>query len=129
MSNTAAADIRKAALNAQVPSETVEVEEWDATITVNGMMTGAAASFYEGVSTTDASGEATVDTQRYGPGLLIACVFDAAGKPVFELADIDMIRSMPAAVTTPLVHIAARLSGLGGKDDDKDVAEDFDDGQ
>jgi len=31
-------------------------------------------------------------------------------------------------VVTRLAGVAARLSGLGGTDDDKDVAEDFDDG-
>ena len=124
MSNTAAADIRKAALNAIVPQEEVFVKEWDATVTVKGMTAGAAVDFY--ASATKGDG-AVIDMQLWGPGLLIACVCDADGKPVFEAADRDMIKPMPYAVITPLTEAAARVSGLGGKAEDDAVTKDLGD--
>ncbi len=125
MSNTAA-DIRKAALNSTVPQEEHEVEEWGSTVTIQGMTAGGAVDFYA-TSTREEGGETVVDRKAWAPGLLIACVFDADGKPVFEPADRDMIQSMPSSVVTRLAAICARLSGLGGADDDEDVAEDFGD--
>ena len=126
MSNTAAADIRKAALNTTVPQEDVEVEEWESTVIVKGMTAGAAVDFYA-AATREERGETVIDRKAWGPGLLIVCVFDADDKPVFEAADKDMIQSMPSAVVTRLAGVAARLSGLGGDDDDKAVLEDFGD--
>lgn len=120
MSNKTAADIRKAAFNTTVPSETVDVPEWDATITVRGLSAGAAVDFYAA-----ASSDGEIDRKAWGPGLLIACLFDDDGKPVFEAANRDMIQEMPSAVVTRLAGVAARLSGLGGSDDDEAVLEDF----
>ena len=125
MSNKA--DIRKAAFNATVPQEDIYVEEWDSTVTVKGMTAGAAVDFYASASK-ELAGESKIDMQLWGPGLLIACVFDADGEQVFGQADRDLIKQMPYAVVTPLQEAAARVSGLGGKDDDRAVIEDFGDG-
>jgi len=126
VSNKLAADIRKAAFNTTVPQETVEVSEWDAEVIVKGLSAGAAVDFYA-TAMKDEHGEQVVDRKAWGPGLLIACVFDADGKPVFESANVEMIQGMPSATVTRLAGIAARLSGLGGDDDDKAVVEDFGD--
>jgi len=126
MSNKTAADIRKAAFNTTVPQEDVEVPEWDATVTVKGLSAGASVDFYA-AATKQERGETVIDRKAWGPGLLIACVFDADGKPVFEQANAGMIQDMPSATVTRLAGVAARLSGLGGDDDDKDVLEDFGD--
>jgi len=126
MSNKTAADIRKAALNSTVPQEETDVPEWESTVVVKGMTAGAAVDFYAS-ATKQEHGETVIDRKAWGPGLLIACVFDADDKPVFEAANADMIQKMPSAVVTRLSGVAARLSGLGGDDDDKDVLEDFGD--
>jgi hypothetical protein len=123
MSNKTAADIRKAAFNSTVPQETVDVPEWESTVTVKGLSAGAAVDFYA-----IASNDGEIDQRAWQPNLLIACVYDADGKPVFESANRDMIQDMPSSVVTRLAGIAARLSGLGSDADDEKVIEDFDDG-
>ena len=126
MSNTTAADIRKAAFNSTVPSETVHIDEWDADVEVRGMTAGAAIDFYA-AATKQERGETVLDQKMWGPSLLIACVFDPEGSPVFETASLEMIKAMPSQVVVRLAAIAARLSGLGNKADDKDVVGDFGD--
>ena len=123
MSNKTAAEIRKAAFNTTVPQETVHVKEWDADILIKGLTAGSAIDFYAAASKTE-KGETVIDRKLWGPNILIACLFDADGNPVFEAANKDMIQSMPSQTVTRLAGIAARLSGLGS-DDDKDVIEDF----
>ncbi len=124
MSNKTAEQIRKAALNASVPEEQVHVDEWDSDVVVRGMTAGAAVDFYA-EATKQEKGETVIDRNAWGPGLLIACVFDADGKRVFERADKEAIAAMPSSVVTELAGVAARLSGLGGPEDDKAVVEDF----
>ncbi len=121
MSNKTAADIRKAAFNAVVPSETVDVPEWDAEVVVKGLSAGAAVDLYTAASKEE-HGKTVIDTKLWQPSMLIACVFDADEEPVFDAASKDMIQKMPSAVVTRLMEVAARLSGFG---DEKDVIEDF----
>jgi len=126
MSNTTAADIRKAAFNSTVPSETVHIDEWDADVEVRGMTAGAAIDFYA-AATKQEHGKTVLDQEKWGPSLLIACVFDPEGNPVFETASLEMIKAMPSQAVVRLAAIAAKLSGLGDKTADRAVIEDFGD--
>lgn len=121
--------LRDLALNAaDVPEEQVTVPEWgDGVFLIRGLTAGEAVDFYDrAVQKDPRSGEMRVNRKWWGPELLIACVYDpATRKPVFEAADRDALAKKSSAVVTRLAGIAARLSGLGGDEQDKEVAQDF----
>ncbi len=119
--------IRDTILNADDrPEELVEVAEWGVTVLVRGMSAGEAVDFFA-ASTKQVRGETEVDRKKWGPGLLIACCFDPETKePVFEAADIEALGGKSSAAVTLVAGVAARLSGLGGKDDEQETIADFD---
>ena len=121
--------LRDAALNAvDVPEESVTVAEWGGgEYLIRGLTAGEAVDFYDRAVVKDPrTGDMKVNRKFWGPELIIACVYDpATEKPVFEAADRDALAKKSSAVVTRLAGIAARLSGLGGDEQDKDIATDF----
>ena len=122
--------LRDLALNAaDVPEELVSVPEWgDGKYLIRGLTAGEAVDFYDRAVVKDPrSGEMKVNRKWWGPELLIACVYDPETKArVFEAADRDALGKKASAVVTRLAGVAARLSGLGGDEQDKDIAADLD---
>ena len=121
--------LRDSALNAaDVPEELVTVPEWGGgKYLIKGLTAGEAVDFYDRAVVKDPrTGDMKVNRKFWGPELLIACVCDPkTRKPVFEAADRDALSKKSSAVVTRLAGIAARLSGLGGDEQDKEVAADF----
>ena len=120
--------LRDIALNAaDVPEELVVVPEWGgAEYLIRGLTAGEAVDFYDRATHRDKGGELRVNRKWWGPELLIACVYDpATNARVFEAADRDSLGRKSSAVVTRLAAVAARLSGLGGDEQDKQVAADL----
>lgn len=108
--------IRKAALNAVVPTEQVTVPEWDGqTVEVRGLT--AAQQTQLAAEIRDSDG--TVSQSKFYPALIIACVHNPdTGELVLDPADLDTLLGGPASVITRLGGVCARLSGFGDFDDD-----------
>lgn len=121
--------LRDLALNTpDVPEETVAVPEWGgAVFLVRGLTAGEAVDFYDrAVQKDPRSGELRVNRKWWGPELLIACCYDPDTRlRVFEAADRDTLAKKSSAVVTRLAAVAARLSGLGGDEQDREAAQDF----
>ena len=121
--------LRDNALNAaDVPEELVVVPEWaDSKFLFRGLTAGEAVDFYDRAVVKDPrTGDMRVNRKSWGPELIIACAYDPETKQrVFEPADRDVLGRKSSAVITRLAGIAARLSGLGGDEQDKEAATDF----
>src|ERR1044071_5949111 len=62
----------------------------------------------------DGEKQKTIDLEKLGPMLVIACVYDPeTGQPLFSEADRDALGLMSAEFQDRLVEVASRLSGLG----------------
>lgn len=119
--------IRDTILNAEDrPAEIVDVPEWEVKLEVRGLSAGEAIDFYDSATRREA-GETVVDRKKWAPGLLVACCYDPeSGERVFDAADVEAIGRKSSAAVTRVSQVAARLSGLGGTVEDRQVAEDFD---
>ena len=120
--------LRDKVLNAaDVPEELVKVPEWDGEFLIRGLTAGEAVDFYDrAVQKDPRTGDTRVNRKWWGPELLIACVYDPQNKAkVFEPADRDTLANKSSAVVTRLAGIAARLSGLGGDEQDKEITQDL----
>lgn len=55
-----------------------------------------------------------VDLGQMYPRLIIASLYDVdSGEPIFEEADLDVVRGLDASVFDPVIKVASRLSALG----------------
>lgn len=120
--------LRDSALNAaDVPEEIIDVPEWGGRYLIRGLAAGEAVDFYERTVQKDPrTGDLKVNRKWWGPELLIACVYDPDSKErVFEAADRDALGRKASSVVTRLAGVAARLSGLGGDEQDREIAKDF----
>src|ERR1041385_2091312 len=62
----------------------------------------------------DGEKQKTIDLEKLGPMLVIACVYDPdTGQPLFSEGDRDALGLMSAEFQDRLVEVASRLSGLG----------------
>lgn len=103
-------ELRKAALNAELPGRVVAVPEWgDGKYGVKAMSIEESNLFIKSVQNPD--GE--VDPDRLHVQLLIHSVVDPAdGEPLFGQADADTLLHGPRP--TELLRVALLLAGLGG---------------
>lgn len=62
----------------------------------------------------------TPDRIRFGERILIACVRDADGRPLFTAADEDALAAIPAGQVARPVRAAMKLSGWFEDDEDGD---------
>ena len=96
------------------PAETVNVPEWDVSITLRGLTAGDKQRYEDSLVPFDASGKATINTRDGMARLLVLSIVGDDGAPVFTDADITAFSERSGAVIARLAKVAQRLSGLGG---------------
>ena len=103
--------IRDSIINSvDLPSEIVDVPEWDVKVEVRGLTAGDAVKFLDRVSR---KGE--IDRENFAAELLLLTCHDPdTGSRIFESADRDMLKSKSAQAVNRLSAVASRLSGFGG---------------
>jgi hypothetical protein len=96
--------------------EAVEVPEWvtpegqPVTVWVS-MMSGAARSEWSAAAFDE---EGNVINRSLRSRLLVHCLVDDGGTPIFSAEDVEVLEKKNGAVLTRLFDHAKRLNGLGG---------------
>ncbi len=86
----------------------------DLTVEIRGLTAGARGRLLNTSTMDDGDGNRTVDLEKLGPELLIACVYDPeTHQPLFSEGDRDPLALMSADFQDQMVTVASRLSGLG----------------
>ena len=103
--------------------ETVRVAEWGLTLIIREM-TAAQRDDYERELLTeqrneDGEMELHADLHNAKAKLLVKCLWDDAGNRVFTDADAEALGGKSANIVSMLYGVAARLSGLGPKDEEE----------
>jgi hypothetical protein len=115
-------DLREMILGTNdLPSEVVEVPEWDAKVRVRGMTAREKDAFVAQI-TNLSTGE--MSWQNATALLIVRTVVDDDGQRVFSDADADALGEKSAAATQRLFNVAQRLSAFSEEDLDQ-IAQDF----
>lgn len=97
-----------------IPSESVDIPEWDVTLEVRGM-TGADRTRLLESAVNTKTGE--VDLKVIYPDVVILCTYDPEdGLRVFEDGDRDALMSKSANAIDRLANAGMRLSGFENKE-------------
>ena len=102
-------DLRDRILNrlTTLPTELVDIPEWDAKVEVRGQMAG---EYIEMVRTLTTDGK--IDTRTLTFRTVIATVYDPeSGERLFQPADMDMLAQAPANLINRLFGAAMRVNG------------------
>lgn len=101
---------------ADIPSQTVEIPEWNVTLLVKGMSAGDRITLMQ-----NAFDQKTqqVNMAAVYPDVVVSCVYDPeTGEPVFTDADKAAILSKASAAVEKIADVGLRLSGIGKDSDD-----------
>lgn len=101
-----------------LPSEEVEVPEWQGSVRIQGLSAGEADAF--SASLVKRNGKTVeMDREHYCAKLLCRCIVDAGGERILSESDVAILSQQSAAPIQRLAVIAERLSGLqpGGVED------------
>lgn len=101
-----------------LPSEVVEVPEWEGSVRIQGMSAGDADAF--NASLVKRVGKTMeMDREHYCAKLLSRCVVDANGERLLSEEHVVILSQQSAAPIQRLAVVAERLSGLqpGGVED------------
>jgi hypothetical protein len=114
-------DLRKAALEADLPGRIVAVAEWgNRKYAVKGMSIAESNRYLKSIRSADG----TVDEDRFHVQLLIHSVVDPEnGEPVFDQADAQTLLDGPRPVE--LLRVALNLAGLGGESQFEETVDDL----
>jgi hypothetical protein len=93
-----------------VRTEAVAVPEWGGTFHVRGMSVVEMARFHRAMDAEDAAAQSPA---RVGVRLLIACVCDDQGRPVFRPEDAEALERQGGALIDRLCVVANRVNGIG----------------
>lgn len=96
-----------------LPRETVNVPEWGGDVTV-ATMTGTERDTFEQELSDDK------DNPIFRARVLVRCLTDEAGKPLFTADDIEALSSKSAKALDRLYTVAKRLNGIG-KDEQEEL--------
>ena len=112
-----------------IPSETLDIPEWNVEVLVKGMTAGDRITLMQ-----NAFDQTTqqVNMSIVYPDVVVSCVFDpATGEPVFTEADKSAILAKSSAAVEKIANVGLRLSGIGkdeqdaaGKDSSSTLSED-----
>jgi hypothetical protein len=90
-----------------LPSELVDIPEWNAKIEVRGQMAGDYIDLARSVSQ-----DGKVDSKTLTFQTVIATAFDPeSGERVFQTADMDMLKQAPANIVNRLFSASMRVNG------------------
>lgn len=99
-----------------IPSQTLEIPEWDVTVLVKGMSAGDRITLMQ-----NAYDQTTqqVNMAAVYPDVVVSCVFDPeTGSPVFTDADKTAILAKSSAAVEKIADVGLKLSGIGKDSDD-----------
>lgn len=95
-------------------TETVDVPEWDVTLTLRTPTLAERAAMVKRFVNEDGTARGNDLSEMY-PALLIAtCVDPETGAPLFTDADADLIRSKSGTVIDRIAIVALRVAGMSG---------------
>ena len=114
-------DILKAADN---EPEEVDVPEWGGTVLVRGMTGRERDAFEVSLMQPGRGGRKVMDPANVRAKLVARCVVDDDGGRLFTDADVAELGGKSAAAVDRVYAVAARLSGMGG-DDQEELTRDF----
>lgn len=88
------------------PYEEVRVPAWGGTVRVKTLNAAEGIEFAELLNRPEFDG-------RFREGLLIACVVDEQGAPIFAPEDLGQLTKRNARAFTTVFNVARRLNGFG----------------
>lgn len=94
-----------------IKSERVAVPEWGGDVLVRGL-TGAQRDAWESSLTVRKGKIMVPNMTNFRARLVVMCVVDETGKPVFHQGDVDQLAGKSGAALDRLYDVAARLSGI-----------------
>lgn len=102
-----------------LPTEVVDVPEWDLKLTVRGLSSGERDKYY--ISRQVIRGGEVVgnDSTNATAKLLVLCIVDDDGKLVFGPEHAEVLAAKSAAALDRLWKVAARLSGILPEDGER----------
>lgn len=90
-----------------LPSELVDIPEWDAKVEVRGQMAGDYIDLARSVTV-----DGKVDSKTLTFQTVIATAYDPeTGERVFQPADVDMLKQAPANIVNRLFSASMRVNG------------------
>lgn len=96
-------------------TERVEVPEWGGSVLIRGL-SGTDRDDFESSLLIRNGKKRDVSTHNVRSKLLVRCLVDAAGQPLFSIEDIQRLGMKSAAALTRCFEVAQRLSGLSEQD-------------
>lgn len=100
------------------PTEVVPCPEWGGDVIVR-TMSGAERDAYEGECLTIRGKSVEINRANARGRLLVRCLVDEAGDPLFKRADADELGAKSGAVLDRLFAVAQRLNGVTKADVDE----------
>jgi hypothetical protein len=108
---------RDAILRAKdLDSEVVPVPEWGGAVRVRGLMAWERDDYEASCFPIDDKGKRRENFANMRARLVVLCVVDDEGRPVFQRSDVGDLASKSAAALDRLYTVASRLSGLSARD-------------
>jgi len=97
--------------------ETVEVDvpEWGGKVRMRGM-TGTERDAFEAENFQVRGRNTKLNFENLRARLLVRCIVDNDGKPMFSKGDIDSLGNKSCAAIQRLFNVAQKLNGLSGED-------------
>lgn len=97
--------------------EDVEVEEWGGTVRVS-TMTGTARDDYEASLFDKKGDDIEMNRKNMRAKLVARCIVDEKDEPLFTDKDVDKLGRKSAKALDKVYEVAARLNGLGVKEEE-----------
>jgi hypothetical protein len=100
-----------------LPTEEVEVPEWNGTVVVRGL-TGEGRDEFESSTTVLRGNTAVRDTANIRAKLVAYCVIDhETGEPAFTQQDVAALGKLSGVALNRVWAVACRLSGMSNEDE------------
>ena len=117
-------------LATSIPSETVDVPEWDGKVILRGLTAAERDDYEQAMVETSPDGQVRAKRKlsNVRAGLVVRCIVDEQGEREFADADADALGEKNAAVIDRLWDVCRRLCGMSTEDEEK-LAQGFDSAQ
>ena len=100
-----------------LPETIIDVPEWGGKIRLRSMMLSQRRALQKRAAACDDKGAPIHEAADLAIELLIACVVDGAGAPVFTIEDRPLIETFNPSGFEAIVRAAQKLCGFGGPED------------
>ncbi len=100
----------------ELKTERVFVPEWDGEVIVRELSARERDDFEASLVETTKKGKTVVNTSNMRARLVVACVVDESGQPIFYPTDVELLGAQSAAAVDRVFEVARRLSGMTAED-------------